>query len=61
MYKNHLKADEILKGELYASILFAVGESIKDYASIFKLARWKITIFCANELTVLKFSFNGKM
>lgn len=39
MYKKHLKADEIFKGELYVSILFAVGESIKDYASIFKLAR----------------------
>lgn len=39
MCKNHLKADETLKGELYASVLFAVGESIKDYASIFKLAR----------------------
>lgn len=41
MYKNNLKADEILKGELYASILFAVGKSIKDNTSIFKLARQK--------------------
>lgn len=39
MCKNHLKADEILKGELYASILLAAGESIKDCASIFKLTR----------------------
>lgn len=39
MCKYHLKADGILKGKLYASILFAVGESIKDYASIFKIAR----------------------
>lgn len=39
MCENHLNADGILKGKLYASILFAVGESIKDYASIFKLAR----------------------
>lgn len=59
MCKNHLKADEILKGELYASILLAAGESIKDCASIFKLTRWKMTVFCANELAVLKFSFNG--
>lgn len=61
MCKNHLNADGILKGKLYASILFAVGESIKDYASIFKLARLKMTVFCANELAVLKFSFNGWM
>lgn len=39
VFKNHLKADEILKGELYASILIVVGESVQDYASIFKLAR----------------------
>lgn len=39
MCKSHLKADGILKSELYASILFALGESIKDYVSIFKLAR----------------------
>lgn len=61
MYKNNLKADEILKAELYASILFAMGKSIKDYTSIFKLARQKITMFCANEFTILKFHFSGKM